>query len=312
MIKEIIETKESGNAIISIAIGEIYEKKWHKFVSENWKEYCVKNKLGLFLVTDNLIPKQNPHWKKATWQKLILGVSIEKYSKKVKNLCYIDSDFLINKNAKNVFDNYEEDKISLVSQFKHLPFDEHLIKRRISFFRNKYYSSEYPLDSAIYMTIDDLCNYHDKPKLNDYACAGFFIFNVKSHSKKMKECFCKYTSTIETVTGGGDEFHFNFEIQSNFNIKWLEYKYQALWLYEMAAYYPFLYKKENQTNKDLIKSCVITSLENNFFLHFAGSWHESNMIYIDNLINSQDQKKFDDYMTQKVTGEPKGMIKPAE
>ena len=76
MIKEIIETKESGNAIISIAIGGIYEKKWHKFVSENWKEYCDKNKLGLFLVTDNLISKQNPYWKKATWQKLILGVSI--------------------------------------------------------------------------------------------------------------------------------------------------------------------------------------------------------------------------------------------
>ncbi len=312
MIKEIIGTKESGNAIISIAIGESYEKKWHRYVSKNWEYYCQKNKLGLFLVTDNLISKQNSHWKKATWQKLILGDSIKKYNKKVKNLCYIDSDFLINGNAKNVFDDYDEDKISLVSQFKDLPYDEHLIKRRISFFRNKYYSKRYPLDSAIFMTIDDLCNYHDKPKLNDYACAGFFIFNVKSHSKKMKESFFKYTSKVETITGGGDNFHFNFEIQSNFKIKWLEYKFQALWLYEMAAYYPFLYKKENQKNKDLIKSCVLTSLQNNFFLHFAGSWYESEMIFIDNLCHVEEQKEFDNYMTQNVTGEPKGIIKPVK
>lgn len=311
MIKTIIQPESNGNAIITIANGKTYEKKWNDFSRVNWEEYCNKHKLGLFLVTEDLISKDDPYWKKATWQKLILGDSILQYDTEVVNLCYIDSDFLINPKAPNVFDNFQEEKISLVSQFKNLPFDEHLIKRRISFLRNKYYDNKYPLDSAIFMSIDDLCNYHNKPRLKDYACAGFFIFNVKNHSKKLKELFFKYKSGIDSITGGGDEFHFNFEIQNNLPIQWLDYKYQALWVYEMAAYYPFLYQTKNQNNNDLIKSCVQTSLENNFFLHFAGSWHESEMLLIEGIFKRSDvMKEFNEYLNQSVTGQPKGVIKP--
>ena len=44
----------------------------------------------------------------------------------------------------------------------------------------------------------------------------------------------------------------------------------------MAIYYPFLYRFKNKKNK-LINNCILTSLSNNYFLHFAGSWYESNM-----------------------------------
>ena len=81
----------------------------------------------------------------------------------------------------------------------------------------------------------------------------------------------------------------------------------------MAAYYPFLYQTINQNNTDLIKSCVLTSLENNFFLHFAGSWYESEMLMIEGLFKESNvMKEFNHYLNQSVTGEPKGVIKPKE
>ena len=138
-----------------------------------------------------------------------------------------------------------------------------------------------------------------------------FYFQCKKPFKKIKKLFFKYKSGIDSITGGGDEFHFNFEIQNNLPIQWLDYKYQALWVYEMAAYYPFLYQTKNQNNNDLIKSCVLTSLENNFFLHFAGSWHESEMLLIEGIFKSSDvMKEFNEYLNQSVTGQPKGVIKP--
>ena len=32
--------------------------------------------------------------------------------------------------------------------------------------------------------------------------------------------------------------------------------------------------QKNIKNKKLIANCIATSLMNNYFLHFAGSWHE--------------------------------------
>lgn len=312
MIKTILEPGPSGNTLITIAIGDTYKRQWEKYARENWINYCIKNQLGLFLVDDNMIDEKHPYWKKATWQKMLLGVRVRELNKDVKNVCYIDSDFLINQNAPNVFSHANEDCVNLVSLFKNLPYDNEFVKRRVSFLRNKYYSNDYPLDSALFMNIQDLCEYHNTPLLDDFCCAGFFVFNVAKHSDQLSELFYKYKKNIKSITNGGDQFHFNYEIQSVFPINWLPYKFQAIWLYEMASHYPFLYYKENQKNKDLIRAAVLTTLENNYFLHFAGSWFESDMWLIDELFEYKKSEKedFDNYLTRKIIGLPKGTIKP--
>ena len=99
---------------------------------------------------------------------------------------------------------------------------------------------------------------------------------------------------------------------NNLSVNWLDYRYQAIWLYEMAAYYPFLYQMTNQNNTDLIKSCVLTSLENNFFLHFAGAWNESEMLLVDGLLEDENynNKEFNQYLNKNISGVPRGLILP--
>ena len=99
---------------------------------------------------------------------------------------------------------------------------------------------------------------------------------------------------------------------NNFEVNWLDYKYQAIWLYEMAAYYPYLYLKDNQNNFDWISKCIQTSLTNNYFLHFAGSWNESHMWLLDKLMNDYgyDTDEFDAYLNKQITPKPVGSIKP--
>ena len=59
MIKTIIQPSKNGNAIITIANGKTYEKKWNNYPRENWKEYCNKYELGLFVVVEDLISKDS-------------------------------------------------------------------------------------------------------------------------------------------------------------------------------------------------------------------------------------------------------------
>lgn len=312
-MKIIIPPGKSKNIIITIAIGEKYLNSWSEYSSFSWRDYCTKYDLGLIVLDEEMLDKNDKFWKKATWQKMLIGTYLYDQNIEVNNICYLDTDFLINRFSPNIFENYQNDKIGLVSQINNLPYNELDVKKRIAFFRHHFYDKNYPLDSALFMSLDQIFSYHNLNVQNDYACAGLILFNQKNHTDVMKKWFYKYEKNIESITGGGDECHFNFEVQNWGNIQWLEYKFQALWTYEMAWKYPFLYDNSKMTPQDYIR-CIESSLFTNYFLHFAGSWHESDMWKFGANLNSEFYlnylEKFDDYSKTKLSGLPKGVIKP--
>jgi len=304
---------KSKSVIATIAIGGNYYNEWFENAYPSWRRYCEKNELGLIVFDEDLISKDSKVWKKATWQKMLIANYIRDSSLSVNNICYLDSDILINHNSPNIFDNYDEETIGLVSQEHNIPFSLDMVRRRISFLRHTHYDSKYPLDSAIFMSNKQVFEYHGVYPQNDYACMGLLLFNVQNHSVLMRSWFEKYGSNIQTLTGGGDEPLINFEIQNWGNISWLDYKFQALWTYEMSIKYPFLYSY-GRDDSALIEECIEASLMENYFLHFAGSWYESDMWKKGDIFSSDDkQKELDEYynyLATPVTGKSKGIIRP--
>ena len=60
----------------------------------------------------------------------------------------------------------------------------------------------------------------------------------------------------------------------------------------------FFIQKKYRNNKLLIANCIATSLMNNYFLHFAGSWHEAKMWKNENysdLFDRKYQKNFENF-----------------
>ena len=131
----------------------------------------------------------------------------------------------------------------------------------------------------------------------------------------MKAWFYNYDKEVKSVTNNGDQTHANYEIQRWGNVQWLDYRFQAIWVYEMAWKYPFLYEKEF-SRKDLINKCIESSLYANYFLHFAGSWNESDMWRCD-ISFSKDtaMRDFEDYykyLKTPVFGKPVGKVNPSK
>tara|TARA_B110000971_G_scaffold118132_1_gene121024 strand:+ start:606 stop:1559 length:954 start_codon:yes stop_codon:yes gene_type:complete len=310
--EEIIKSK-TGNYIVTIAIGKKVFREWSLYSKKTWIIYCKKNSLGLIVITKNLIDKNNIFWKKPTWQKFLLGSYLrEALNSKISNVCYLDTDILINPLAPNVFDFHDSKKISVVSMINKLPYDLNLIRKKISFYRNKYYSRKYPLDSSIFMTLDQMYKFHNFKTQKDSVCAGFFIFNVKIFSEIMKKWFFKYKKNIKNLTGGGDQPVFNYEVFQLKKTKILDYKFQALWIYEMAIKYPYLYCYKNKKNLTIKKSIEAT-LADNYFLHFAGSWYEGQMWKMKDIATKEfliENKQFLKYLKKKSTGKAKGRILP--
>ena len=306
---EILHKGDSGNFIVTIAIGEKFYQEWREFVLPSWLLYCQRNRLNLAVIDNDLIKKGHADWKKPTWQKLLIGREFLRKDIEVDNICFLDADILVNPLAPDVFDAHDENCISVVSQ-TNTPFNYSRVLRRIAYYRNAHLSSDYPLDSSLFMSKRDYFNHHGFAEQEDLFCAGFFIFNVKMFSEIMAQWFFKYPSDVETITNGGDEPVLNFEFQNLGKIKWLDYSFQALWLYEMAEKYSFLY--EDFDNTDLIKECIRASLRQNYFLHFAGKW-EGQMYKKPNIVDARfinEMQSFHNYLEMPVTGKPKGLIYP--
>ena len=313
MFKIVKKPLFSKNYLSTIAIGDNYYNDWFKYALPTWIKYCDKNDLGIVVITNDLISKKNPNWKKATWQKLLLGKTFLKNNLDIDNICYLDTDILINHQAPNIFDGYDKEKIAVVSQRKNLeqPLNETL--RKLAFLRHNYYSKEYPLDSSLFMSSDEMYKYHKLDPQKDTFCAGLFVFNLENHSNLMKSWFEKYNKNIDTLTGGGDQPILNYEFLNYGKISWLSYKFQALWIYEIAWKYPFLYDY-GRDNQSLILECIEASLTSNYFLHFAGSWHESEMWKIDIVFSDTKKEKklkeYFEYLKLPVKGKPVGIKKP--
>lgn len=313
---KIILKSKKDNYICTLAIGKKYKKNWEKYSKSNWLRYCKKHNIGLIVFFENLINKDNKNWKKPNWQKFLIGSEIKKNKLKVKNICFLDIDILINyASAPNIFDLHNINKITVVSQRNIYGMNLDFLHKQISFNRNLYYSKKYPLDSAIFMSPKQIFEYH-KFKISrikdDYFCTGLYIYNLNKFDDFFHSIFFKYSKEFHTLTLG-EEPVLNYELQRLNKINVLDYKFQALWLYEMASKYTFLYDPK-MNNDILIKRCIENSLISNYFLHFAGSWGESEYWKLSNkngeILKSPRVKKFVKYLDKKIYGKPKGKILP--
>ena len=301
--------------LATIAIGEQYLEPFMKYAYHTWEMYCRRHDLGLILFDQDLISPDHPKWKKATWQKYLIGDVLTKSDLEVNNVCYLDTDILVSPIAPNIFDNLEAGKVGVVSKRRDLPLPVGDVLRRLAFLRHRFYGSEYPLDSSLFISLKDLYLSIQKDEQPNEGCAGVIVFNKSLHSHQFQEFFMDIEAKVVNLTGGGDQTHFNHFVQDKNLAQWLDYRYQALWTYEIATRYPFLYS-DHQNNLSLMKQCIEASLFTNYFLHFAGSWHEGKMWeqvkVLDNPETLAMFAAFDDYMKMPVTGKPKGAIKPKD
>tara|TARA_Y100000590_G_scaffold447343_1_gene582444 strand:- start:162 stop:1115 length:954 start_codon:yes stop_codon:yes gene_type:complete len=314
---EVILKSPNQNYISTIVIGNKFFKEWHLYSYPSWLNYCKKHKLGLLIFKDDLINKNDPAWKKPTWQKLLIGKKIIENKLKIKNICFLDADIIINYiMSPNIFSYYNKKTLGVVSIEKNLPYpDKNIILKNISFGRHNYYSKKYPLDSAIFMQPKEVFKFHKfKKSFNDQFCAGLFIFNIKNHSSFLEKIFYKYDKKFKTLTEG-DQPVLNYEFQKYGKLTWLDYKFQAIWIYEMAWKYPHLYKYKKNESTEVI-NCIESSLATNYFLHFAGSWYESNFWKNKNILKNKSTilkfKSFNKYLKFKNKATPIGKIKPNE
>ena len=119
--------------LATIAIGEQYLQPFMKYAYHTWEMYCQRHDLGLILFDDHLIAKSDPKFKNPFWQKLLIPKVLQESSLKIKSVCHLDTDVIINPFSPNIFDGHDETKVGLISQMKRMPYDRQEVLRKVAF-----------------------------------------------------------------------------------------------------------------------------------------------------------------------------------
>jgi hypothetical protein len=298
--------KPKKKLFVTLAIGHEYKKIWKKNILPSWKIYCKKNNIGLVLLSDNLLSKQNKFWKKATWQRLLIGEFIKKKFRYVEDICILDTDIVINPYSPNIFKYQKKNKINLTSLRFNLPFEYKQTIRKIAFFRKKYIDKNYPLDSLLNCDLKTLYRSDKLQPQKDEFCVGVMMFNIKRFSKLLYEWFFLFKKNLDTTTKGGCQTQLNYLILKNNLHNCINYKFQAIWIFELASRFPYFLKYI--TNTKILGELTETILMDNYFLHFAGGGKESTFWKNDKFLKSINFKTLGDfqrYTRRKLKGLPK-------
>lgn len=306
---EVIRKTNSGNYLVTLVIGKSYELNWRKNFLVSWEKYAHKNDLGILAITDNLISQNDEKWKKPNWQKLLIPIKLLENFKNINNICYLDSDVLINVNSPNIFSFIIADKIGSVSLRNGLPFSYTEMIHRLEHIRKFFLDSRFPLNSALTMDLENLYRYHNLMPQNDELSGGIMLYNLKEFAEKMQKWFFKYSPDIHTITSNGEQTHLSFEILNGNYLNLLEYRFQAIWAHELAWNH-FDFFMEKHPDVSLLLKRVAQTLTNVFFLHFAGSGLETKKVMqlpLNSVINIQ--KKYADlnkFYGKALEGRPLG------
>ena len=297
-----------GNYLITTAIGESYLDNWETYSKNSWLKYCQLNDIGIIVFNDliNANSKKNLYWQKFLVPDVLLK------DNDVINVCYLDTDIVINPWSTNIFDNLDYNKINMVSDVKDMPYGNlRYMLKKLAYGRHHGISTQYPLDSSLFLTFQQVYEHHGFKAWDNYGCAGLFAFNLEKYAHHFLKWFNE-TPSDHYAMDAGEEIYLNNFVNRDNCVNWISYEWQAIWPYEVAYNYNFIATED--ADDMLVLQCIKNSLMNHNFLHFAGSWESPHWKICDLLYQDEKHlmeiKEFTKYKYESPKSPILGQIRP--
>lgn len=273
-------------AIVTLIIGEPFEKMFNELCRENWEVYC--NKFGYTLITINtpLDTSERAKLRSPSWQKLL--ILKQEWARNYDRIVWVDSDILINsKYAYDIIDGVPEDMVGAVDAYS-IPSREifnigierlytNWAKNNVKFVNN--------IKPSQYYTNRGL----QGGDLDNVIQAGVFVCSPIHHKDIFEYVYNNYEDNR------GNEYNYenpplSYELLKANKIHWISCRFNFCVAELMASFYPETIlsgnKRNNMINKIINKAKSFLRIKNidqqelyileniydlSIFMHFAGS-----------------------------------------
>ena len=273
VLEEVISGK-TPNAVFLTVIGEEFQKDFKRISLPHLKEYCQRYGIGLLILKDYIDKKNekvSPYSDSAGYQRLLIPEVIVNDFSQYKYICDLDVDCIAGPMARDIF-SYPEDGIQDDTIYISYPRPFNLprseLGRRLSLLRKTYVDKTFPLDSLLTGSDE-----FEKETLGfNFSGQIATMGTCMGSARLIAHCCSIVYDDIANNFSGYLQNYRNQIFREEAKISWLPYEFQAIWSYEVAMFYPFLFS--NQDDQILYDS-VLATLHRVDMLHFAGSWPEN-------------------------------------
>lgn len=258
--------------LVTTAIGGEYFGRWEESAKVYWELYARKHDYGIAVVTNALNHEDEPD-RDGAWQKLLAPRALRLMLGHDVRCALWDTDLIPSPVAPAIFDAVPIGQIGVVSQEHELPGDADVLRKRIAFMRNRHLDPDFPLWSSLNGTPSQRFQWAGLPRYADMFCSGMFVIDTESHAELLATWFRDAPESPEYKSFGSEELWLNVKAQESELCVWLPYEWQALWIFEVAANYPFLYS--TNVTPEVATWCFASTLMRNHIVHLAGRWESS-------------------------------------
>ena len=268
-------------AIITIAIGEVYRKRWQSYCQVNWQRYANKYGYDLICISSPLDITQRAQKRSPSWQKcLILSDEIcERYERVI----WMDADILINhKRAPDITEQIPPDKIGGINA--------------LFFCRDGLFDSLHSQYLKLWEQLqipfiedragqDYYTNYGISTNLNKVMQMGVLILSPKHHKNLLEKVYYGYEAREGDIWKHTYEMRpLSYEIMSSGQYCFIDGRFNFLFHHYLAAFHHGLFLRIMGLPEATRKGTLLRRLRDHFeltqamryafadsfFLHFAG------------------------------------------
>ena len=282
-----------GKAIVTLAIGAAFKKRWERLCADNWREYGEKHGCDLVILDQPIDRSERAARRAPAWQKcLILG---DPMVKKYDQVAWFDCDIFFNPlEAPNVFNEVPIEKVGAVNSFEDPSSAENKVAlERLSKLSRS--SLGAPMAGA-YRTPQEIYLKYGLPvtPVSVMLNGGVLVASPRHHAEIWREVYDNYDER------GKPSYYENvplsYELITRDLVHWLDPKFNHLWAWSKFLHYPFLENSGRRSFRDKILrrlakydgndyeqriavACATAALLNCYCLHFAG--YPSEMKWVD-------------------------------
>jgi len=277
-----------GKAIVTIVLGDAYQKNFREHCFFNWKGYADKHGYDLLIFDKPLDTSIRAEERSPSWQKCLVFKQPTVMS--YEQVVWIDSDVLINaNNSPCICEAVPLEKVGAVNQAV-VPTPE----------ENQAYSRtmlEYSEQAGIPYFDDQKAgefysSFGISTNFDSVVQAGVMVVSPECHSDIFVRTYTEYEDR------GGVIWNYemrplSYELLKEDVVHWIDNRFNRIWAFEKIIHYPFLLKGQSifslfakglgrqqffESFEILMKKCATVAYLNAFFLHFAGSQHEMQFV----------------------------------
>jgi hypothetical protein len=271
-------------AIVTLAIGDAFKKRWERVCLDNWRGYAERHGCNLVILDQPIDRSERAAGRSFAWQKcLVLG---DPMVKKYDQVAWFDCDIFFNPvEAPNVFNEVPIEKVGAVNSFEDPSSAENklALERLWKWSRS---SPDLPM-AGEYKTPQEIYLEYGPPvtPLPAMLNAGVLVASPRHHAKIWREVYDNYDDR-------GDPSYYenvplSYELVKRDLVHWLDPKFNHLWAWSKFLHYPFLENAAPRSFRDKILrrlakytgnhyeqriavACATAALLNCHCLHFAG------------------------------------------